>query len=327
MFYLQKSKIRYQTTTENGKVWLAIPELFGQDEMFYFGETFFYLGGEKHGQEIPNLKIEWDDESIPLPRSRSSKESESPDQYATFTSKRRLIDRSYGFYSSSAAVDNNGMAEGVDIETEVKGADVNLNVQKYIVFPTMAELVKEVIPSLQHRLSNGKDNVRVSLSESMTASATGDPVYIIDGIATKSTPFFLSLKPADLLSIKIITDPNKLLRFNLLGKNGIVIVNTKTGDTRVPLDDEAKLIEGLNSPVNFHASRHENQGDQGRPDFRSTIYWNPTVHTDSNGKAIIEFFCSDDIGPISIRIDGVAEGGKPFSATAEWAVDHERKTH
>lgn len=191
----------------------------------------------------------------------------------------------------------------------------------------MAELVKEVIPSLQHRtLANGKEYVHVSLSEGMSAAATGDPVYIIDGVATKSTAFFLSLKPADVLRIKIITNPSKLLRFNLLGKNGIVIVTTKTGDTRVPLDDQSRLIEGLNTPVNFHAGNHEKSGD-GKPDFRSTIYWNPSLMTDSNGKARVEFFCTDDIGPMSIRIDGLAEGGKPFSATAAFTVDHSRKSH
>jgi hypothetical protein len=324
-FYLQRSKIRYQTTTEKGKVWLAIPDLHGQDELFYFGETFFYFGGERHGQGIPNLKIEWDEEPTFLPRSIASKESEGPDRYAAFASKRRLIDRSYSFYTSANAVDDTNVTGGIDFETEVKGADVNLNVQNYIIFPTMAELIKEVIPSLQYRKSNGKDMVIVSLSESMAAMATGDPVYVIDGIATKNTAFFLSLRPADLLSIKIITDPSKLLRFNLLGKNGIVIVQTRNGDVREPLGDSPKLIEGINRPVSFKVGDNTSSSFPRRPDFRSTIYWNPSLKTDSNGKAMIEFLCSDDIGTLSIRVDGITKGGMPFSATGEMKVDQEKK--
>lgn len=319
MFYLQRSKIRYQTTTEKGKVWLAIPDLYGQDELFYFGETFFYVGGERHGQEIPNLQIEWDDDLIQFPRSSASRESDSPDRYAAFASKRRLIERSFGFYTSAGGVGRSATG-GTDFETEVKGADVNLNIQNYIIFPTMAELIKEVIPSLQYRVSNGKDKVIASLSESMAAAATGNPLYVIDGIATKNTAFFLSLKPADLLSIRIITDPSKLLRFNLLGKNGIVIVQTRNGSAREPLDDASKMIEGVNRPVNFVEAKHTGNLFPRRPDFRSTIYWNPSIKTDVNGKATIEFFCSDDFGTLNVRIDGLTNTAKPFSAENQVVV-------
>ena len=150
--------------------------------------------------------------------------------------------------------------------------------------------------------------------------ATGDPLYIIDGIATKNTDFFLSLKPSDLLTVKIVTDPYKLVRFGLLGKNGIVMVQTKMGDAREPLDDPSKLIEGLNRPVNFKARDYSNVQDHRKPDFRSTIHWNPSIKTDSNGKAMVEFFCSDDVGELKIRIDGLATGGRPFSADYDLEV-------
>jgi hypothetical protein len=321
MFFLQRSKIRYQTAVENGKVWLPISDLYGQDELFYFGETFYYLGGVKHGEAIPYLKIEWDDESIPLPHSSASRETENPDRYASFVTKRRMMVRSYGFYTSSSgnSVDNTN-AKGIDFETEVNGADITINVQNYMVFPSMTELVKEVIPSLQHRKSKGKDIVLVSLFESMSSIATGDPLYIIDGIATKSTDFFLSLKPADLLTLKIISNPDKLLRLGLLGKNGIVIVDTKNGDAREPLDDSSKLIEGLNKPLKFNVPDYLNDQNLHYPDFRSTIYWNPLIKTDQNGKANVEFFSSDDIGKLNIRIDGMTVGRTPFSASQDIAV-------
>jgi len=315
MFYLQRSMIRYQTTVEKGKVWLALPDLFGEDELFYFGETFFYIGGVRHGQPIPNLKIEWDDDSVALPSAPASKEKAITDPYAAYANKRRLIDRSYGFYTlPSAASTSTSMERARDFETEVNGADVTIDVQKYILFPTMAELIKEIIPALQHRKSNGKDIVLVSLFESMSELATGDPLYVIDGVATKNTEFFLSLKPADLLTVKIIFNPSKLLRFGLLGKNGIVMVQTKNGDVREPLDDPSKIMVGLNKPVDFKKVDHSIAPNLHKPDFRSTLYWNPMIKTDSNGKASVEFFCSDDIGPFQIRLDGFVNGGRPFSA-------------
>jgi hypothetical protein len=321
--------MRYQTTVDKGKIWLFIPDLYGQDELFYLAETFYYLGGAKHGEEIPNLKIEWEDEAIKLPRSPVSRETESLDRYASFVAKSRLIDRSFSLYASLQGVGaaNNNHTGGSAFEDELKGADVSINVQDYTLFPTMAELVKEVIPSLQHRKTGRRNIVRVTLPEIMWASASGDPVYVIDGIVTKNTAFFLSLKPSDLLTMKIVYQPKKLLPLGLMGKNGIVIVQTRKGDAREPLADPARLIEGLNRPADFKARDHSGAQDSRRPDFRSTVHWNPSVKTDANGKATVEFFCSDDIGKLSIRIDGLATGGRPFSAwqNLEVVVDSEKK--
>jgi hypothetical protein len=329
LFYIQRRKMRYQTTVQNGRVWLAIPDLVGQDELFYLAETSFYLGGTKHGKEIPNLKMVWEDDLIKLPRAPASMETGSPDRYASFVAKSRLIDRSYGFYTSPEGTGSitNSVTGSRDWEDEITGADITINVQDYTLFPTMSELVKEVIPSLQHRKTKQKSVVRVTLPEIMWATATGDPVYIIDGIATKNTSFFLSLKPSDVLTVKIVYRPDKLFPLGLMGKNGIVIVQTRKGDAREPLDDPSKLIEGLNKSVNFKARSHDSggsdhSGDRNlrRPDFRSTVHWNPSVKTDSNGKATVEFFCSDDIGKLSIRIDGLATGGRPFTGGLELEV-------
>ena len=110
-----------------------------------------------------------------------------------------------------------------------------------------------------------------------------------------------------------------------MGKNGIVIVQTRNGDVREPLGDSSKLIEGINRPVSFKVGDNTGSSFPRRPDFRSTIYWDPSLKTDSNGKAMIEFLCSDNIGTLSIRVDGITKGGMPFSATGEMKVDQEKK--
>jgi hypothetical protein len=314
LFYLQKSKARVQTKVENGKVWLAIPESFGKDELFFIAEKFFYLGGEKHGEEVSNLKIEWEaDKSFNLPSAPLSKEGDSLDNYASFAANSRLIDQSYNAYLSSEKTKAENTKQQIDLndfEDEVAKADITVDVKKYNLFPTMEELVKEVIPSLFHRKTGRKSIVRISLPEVMTAKATGDPLYIIDGIATKNTTFFLSLKPSEIITVKIVNDLKKLLPLGLMGKNGIVIVQTKKGDVRESNPDPSMLIEGFSKPINFAEHTTSNLY---KPNFRSTIYWNPSIKTDSNGKATVEFSCSDDVGKLRIRIEGLTKEGRPFT--------------
>ncbi|MCZ6694667.1 MAG: hypothetical protein O6939_12245, partial [Bacteroidetes bacterium] len=312
IFYLQREKMLYQTSTsEKGKFKLVILDLFDQDEFFYMAQT--------SGKVIPNLQIVWEEDPIKLPRSPQSMETDRPDLYASFFSKSRLIERSYSIYTSTETITSDSSHFTVrDFEEVIKGADITINVQNYISFSTMGELLKEVIQSLYYGKIGQKSIVRVKYLK--PTKATDDPLYVIDGIATKNTDFFLSLKPSDLLTVKIVTDPYKLVRFGLMGKNGIVMVQTIKGDVREPLDDPSKLIEGLNRPVNFKTPDYSNAQDHRRPDFRSTVHWNPSVKTDSNGKAMVEFFCSDDVGKLSIRIDGLASEGRPFSAEHDLEV-------
>ncbi|CAN5381743.1 hypothetical protein BH09BAC3_BH09BAC3_13850 [soil metagenome] len=309
LFYLQKDMLHYETFTLNkGQVQLTVPDIYGQDEFLYLAEEQYF---EK---EIPDVKIEWDDEAIDLPHAPASAESDQPDTYGSFISKRMLMDRSYGFFTSSK-VETTGaatVAKVTDFEIEVVEADITIKVQDYNPFPNMVDLVKEIIPSLRRRTKDKRDVVLVSLSQPMRMPTT-DPLYIIDGIATRNTGFFLSIKPSEVLTVKVINSPKKLQPLGILGKTGIVIVETKSGEARESLTDRSRLIEGLNKTIDFRPVNYARSNDLRKPDFRSTIYWNPSVRTDSNGKSTIEFYCSDDIGTLTIRVDGIA-AGRSFSA-------------
>ena len=49
------------------------------------------------------------------------------------------------------------------------------------------------------------------------------------------------------------------------------------------------------------------------PDFRNTLYWNPSIQPDKNGKYIIEFWSSDFASDYTIKIEGVTGDGKIVS--------------
>lgn len=307
MFYLQKNLILHQTfASDSGRVGLTLPDIYSPDE-------FFYMAQVRPGKEIENLKIVWEEEPIVLPKAPMAHETEEADPYAAFVTRSRLINKSFSVFSSDV-INVTPEIEESNFEEEIMGANITVQVQDYSLFPTMAELVKEVIPSMYHRKTKKKEIVRVGLLPPMIE--TNDPVYIIDNIATSNTDFFLSLKPVDLLTIKILSDPRKLAPLGLMGQNGLVIVHTKSGNVREPLDDQAKRITGLSRPLIFKAA-DSSPIDSHRPDFRSTVYWNPIVKTNANGKAIVEFYTSDDIATLHIQVEGLATGGKPFSAGQE----------
>lgn len=56
------------------------------------------------------------------------------------------------------------------------------------------------------------------------------------------------------------------------------------------------------------------------PDYRSTIYWSPTIYTDKNGKATFYFNTSDGAGKYLLTIEGITKNGDVFRSVKEIIV-------
>jgi hypothetical protein len=307
IFYLQRNQIFYQViTSPEGLFNLNLLDVYGEDELFFTAET-------KEGEIIENFKIEWSNaEEVSLAKARKSTQTKEVDALADFTRKTSLIEKSYGIFTTNLDTIANQDASGLStFEKSYMLADDVILFAEYKLFPTMTESIKEIINPLRTITIGKKKEVKIkSLNK---AVATGEPLYIIDGIATKNTEFFLSLKTSDLVSIKIFRNSKKLARLGFIGKNGIVMVQTKSGNTREGVKKD-NLITGLQMPVRFSTPNYDNIAKSLKPDFRSTIFWAPSISTDSNGKAKVEFYTSDDVGTLQIRIDGFSRNGVPFTA-------------
>ncbi|MCW5910978.1 MAG: hypothetical protein KIT62_07885 [Cyclobacteriaceae bacterium] len=279
MFLLQKKKYTYQTFTSSpdGFVSIAIPDLTGSDEFMYLAEY--------KGARIP-VRVDWIKPATNWPLPPLFTQSDSIDLYADFQSKIRLMTNSYEVFQSRPMTDISSSPD--NITSWLGRSDVNVSAEKFIAFSTMDEFVKEVVPSLSVGKSKKGAWVRVGLT---AWQANNDPLYIIDGQATLNTNSFLELKPADLKTVRIYNTPAKLIGLGLLGKQGIVVVDTKSGTWRKqPI--ESNLINGITLPVSTTSKPTTGSG----PVFRSTIYW--TTEMASN---VISFPATDDL--CNVRLD------------------------
>lgn len=60
----------------------------------------------------------------------------------------------------------------------------------------------------------------------------------------------------------------------------------------------------------FYAPKYKDaEAVSVRDDFRSTIYWNPSIQTGRNGKATVEFYNSDDITTFKATVEGICLDG------------------
>ena len=58
------------------------------------------------------------------------------------------------------------------------------------------------------------------------------------------------------------------------------------------------------------AYNSKEEKEKTKPDFRSTLYWNPIVQTDEEGQTWVEFYNSDQTGEVQVVVEGVTKDGK-----------------
>ncbi len=227
--YMKNNRFSFESKAGiNGELDLAFLTLDGKDEMFYFAES--------NGTVLDNVVIRWVYDSLPF-KALPSVLTVSPEAYGTFASRKYAIDQSFNYFSS---LEKRMPVERFDsnLEGDFRNTGTTVNVQDYRLFPTMPELLREIVPRLYHRKQGNKDIVRVRFNDAVIQPESS-PLYVIDGVLTKNTATFLDLDPAGILTIKVIFDPKELSRFHAIGKNGIVIVKTKKKQEHCRTHDSA----------------------------------------------------------------------------------------
>jgi len=306
-FFFEKDVFGYEVYT-NSAGEFTFPILYD----FKGDQEVFYAGSYK-GRDVNGLKISLKQNEIltgdAAPRLIASSQ---PDAYGMFAGKKEVIDQSYLFYADSQKTQKIEGANSL-IEDELGGADIAVDLNNYVVFPSMAEVIKEVLPSVEHRKTGEEDVIRVYTSHKR-ASKFAQPLYVIDGRVTKDTRIFLGLDPQQINTIKIVREGNKLIRLGTLFSNGVILVETKNRGLRNRIGAENRItVMGLlaNSKADVGDAMHK---PSNVPDLRSCLYWNPRVPLTPDGSASFSLSTSDDVGVYKIEITGITANGKYFSA-------------
>jgi hypothetical protein len=192
--------------------------------------------------------------------------------------------------------------------------DIELILADYISLPVMNEIFFELLPgvSLKKEKSTYKISITYRVNDDQFVTS---PCLMIDGVIIKDASMIANLDPEIVEKIDVIKEKY------LVGKyifSGIVNVITKSGEfSCVSLPDYMirlpyRVIDPVRSFVSPDYSS-EKTLESRIPDYRNTLYWNPSVKPDKDGKAIIEFWSSDNKSDYIINIQGITEEGRTFS--------------
>jgi hypothetical protein len=95
------------------------------------------------------------------------------------------------------------------------------------------------------------------------------------------------------------------------------------------LDSDAPITEivrfefpGYYNAREFYSPGYDVSGKKDlRPDYRTTLFWDPEISIGSDGRAKVSFFTSDKSSAFRVIVEGVTETGIPVYSSGEFRVE------
>lgn len=199
--------------------------------------------------------------------------------------------------------------------------DVEINLGDYIKLPVMQEVFFELITGVFLKERNSVWEITIADPENNVVY-THPPILMIDGVIIKDASVIAGLDPELVDRIDVVREEYMVGDYLFYG---IVNIITHAGDfSSSTLPDEAlkypyrvlAQVSTFNSP-DYSSPAEKNSRI---PDFRTTLYWNPSVITGKDGKARISFWTSDLTSDYEISIQGVTPDGRPVSVRKKLKV-------
>lgn len=289
-------------TNERGQFNFLLPRLYGQRPVIL--------------QLDPRLEEEYSiilDDEFHSSDVRNEKTFALPDNLIS-TANRMLsntqIASAYKSFESQSIFLNNKKFEKIPFFGK---ADKIYQLDDYTRFP-LPEFFFEVIPEVRVFGTYGNNTVGM-LNTYNIAQRELYPLLLVDGVPVFNQDHFLSINNKLIEYIEIVKDPFWL---NTILYNGIINLCSKDGDARsfsLPASALRTNFLTFLPERQFPTPDYSAERDRNLPDFRNTLYWNPSLTTDENGEASVSFYTSDAIGEYEIRIEARNNEGEKGKAS------------
>lgn len=79
-------------------------------------------------------------------------------------------------------------------------------------------------------------------------------------------------------------------------------------------------LMGFSVIRNYYSPQYDGTDDEEKSDFRSSLYWNPVLITDSEGLTWVSFYNSDQTGEVKVVVEGLTKEGKTCRGVYKYTV-------
>jgi len=199
--------------------------------------------------------------------------------------------------------------------------DNTTKMSTYIQLTSIREAIKEIVPGAVTTSRKGKTIINTIYKQNDQIEVM-DPLVIVDGVPVLNHEKVLNIKGDKIEKIDVLSNEYYISDIAL---GGVIDITTYDGDLSVIEFDKPVFRQEFEAPQPDYGFTWPDYSDASRkesriPDYRNTLYWNPDVRTDVNGRAELEFYTSDEAGDYILLVEGYTSDGHRGSATLLFSV-------
>ena len=206
----------------------------------------------------------------------------------------------------------------VETKPEVKRfygkPDFELLLNNYMELPDMEEVFFELIPRVRLKKFDSVCDITI-LDPTGNRMFQEPPVLMIDGVIIKNPMLIANLDPALVEKIDVIW---RIYLVDGYMFYGIVNILTKSADfssVNLPSNSLRMNYNIAGTSASFVSPGYSLSGstESRMPDFRNTLYWNPSIKPGEDGRMKLEFWTSDYATDYVINMQGLTGTGEAVS--------------
>jgi hypothetical protein len=186
-------------------------------------------------------------------------------------------------------------------------------------FPTMEDVFREIVSEVVVRIRDGNFSLLMNNSTS-GYRFVNPPLVLVDGIPVADANVVMRYDPLLIKQISLVTQH---YYYGGMETDGILSIETYNGDAKnIPVTAMTRVnyISPLPAKV-YYTPQYESQDALARtPDFRTQLYWNPSININPGTTDTLNFFSGDLAGKYFIEIVGITSTGERIYQTKNFEV-------
>jgi len=191
----------------------------------------------------------------------------------------------------------------------------------FIRLTSLREAIKEIIPGVITTRKKGKTVINSVFRFKDKVTIT-NPLLIVDGVPVWDHEKVLAISIDKIEKVDVL---NFGYIFSKIYIDGIIDITTVSGNLSEPVFDKPVFRQEFEALQKAEAFRSPDYSvptlrDSRIPDFRNTLYWNPDIRTNKQGKASVEFYTSDETGEYTVLVEGFTPDGARVKAVTSLTV-------
>jgi hypothetical protein len=192
----------------------------------------------------------------------------------------------------------------------------------YTRYNTMSEVFQEITPDITFSGKKNEYSFKVADLDikGKYAELEGKPLILVDGIPVFNNGKIINYDP---LKIQQIETVYKRLYAGRLITDGVINLVTYKGNlSGFAIDPSYTAVdyEGIQLAREFYSPVYTSNLSDHIPDYRTTLFWAPNIHTDEKGQATVSFYTSDLPGEYSALLEGLTPNGRAGTTNIKFNV-------